>query len=240
MKSVAGIFASREAAVRAAQQLLTQGIPRDRLALLTPGIDSRRVAAIPTDEGEAPGTGAVIGAVTGGATGAATGLPIGAALGLVVPGIGPIVAFGLLGAALFGAAGAALGSKIETALTQGVPRDELFVFEDALREGHSVVVALVDDEESAARARDAFDQHGAMDLQTARDRWWGALPEAERGRFDPVEEHVYRCGFESAQWCDDRENVRPLRGTMVDDPVFERGWHAGQTYRRARTLRRTA
>src|SRR5690242_15635087 len=135
MKSVAGIFTSREAAERAAMRLAAAGIAREHLTLLTPGTDTRRLSAVPVDQGEAPGTGAAIGAVTGAAAGAGIGVPIGAAVSLVVPGLGPILAFGLLGAALFGAGGAALGGALETALSQGVPRDNLFVIEHALRGG---------------------------------------------------------------------------------------------------------
>ena len=221
-------------------RLASLGIARDRLTLLTPGTDTRRLTTLPVDEGEAPGTGAAIGAVAGVATGAGVGLPIGAAVSLVVPGIGPIIAFGLLGAALFGAGGAAIGNALENTLTQGVPRDDLFVIEDALRTGKSVALALVDDEATAMRARDALREEGALDLDTARDRWWSALPEAERGRFEPVEEHVYRCGFEAAQWCDNRENVRPLHGPLVDEPAFQRGFERGYDYRQARALRKSA
>jgi len=240
MKSVAGIFTSRDAAERAVQRLAWSGISREHLTLLAPGSDTRRLAEVPIDEGEAPGTGAAIGAVTGAAPGAGAGVPIGAAVSLVVPGIGPIIAFGLLGAALFGAAGAAIGNALENTLTQGVPRDDLFVIEDALRRGQSVVLALVDDEASAQRAREVFRDEGALDLDTARDRWWSALPEAERGRFEPVEEHAYRCGFEAAQWCDNRENVRPLHGDIIDHPAFRRGFERGYDYRHARDLRKSA
>jgi len=135
MKSVAGIFSSRDAAERAIQRLAASGIPREHLTLLTPGTDVRRLSSVPVDEGEPPGTGAAIGAVTGLAAGAGVGVPIGAAVSLIVPGIGPILAFGLLGAALFGAGGAAIGNALETTLSQGVPRDDLFVIEDALRSG---------------------------------------------------------------------------------------------------------
>jgi len=239
MKSVAGIFTSRDAAERAVQRLAASGIARDHLTLLTPGTDVRRLASIPVDDGEAPGTGAAIGAVTGAAAGAGVGT-IGAAVSLVVPGIGPIIAFGLLGAALFGVGGAAIGTALENTLTQGVPRDDLFVIEDALRSGQSVVIALVEDEASAQRAHAVLREEGALDMETARDRWWSALPEAERGRFEPVEEHVYRCGFEAAQWCDDRENVRPLHADMIDEPAFVRGWERGHEYRYARSLRKSA
>jgi len=240
MKSVAGIFTSHDAAERAVQRLASSGISRDCLTLLSPGTDPRRLAAVPVDEGEAPGTGAAIGAVAGAATGAGVGVPIGAAVSLVVPGIGPIIAFGLLGAALFGAGGAAIGNAIETTLSQGVPRDDLFVIEDALRSGHAVALALVEDEAAAQRAREALRAEGALDMETARDRWWASLTEAERGVFNPVEEHAYRCGFEAAQWCDNRENVRSLHGDMIDEPAFQRGWERGRDYRHARSLRKSA
>src|SRR5215470_13204918 len=226
MKSVAGIFPSRDAAERAVRRLASLGIPQDRLTLLAPGTDVRRLGSVPVDEGEAPGTGAAIGAVTGVATGAGVGLPI--------------IAFGLLGAALFGAGGAAIGNALENTLTQGVPRDDFFVIEDALRGGQSVAIAFVDDEATALRARSALADQGGLDFDTARDRWWSALPEAERGHFEPVEEHMYRCGFEAAQWCDNRENVRPLHGELVDQPAFQRGFERGYDYRHTRALRRSA
>ena len=77
MQTVAGTFATRADAERAAAHLDTLGIPRDRITLLSPGTDTRRV---PTDEGERPGTGAAIGGVVGAATGAAVGFPLGAAI----------------------------------------------------------------------------------------------------------------------------------------------------------------
>ena len=54
-----------------------------------------------------------------------------------------------------------------------------------------------------------------------------------------MEEHTYRCGFEAAQWCDNRENVRPLHGPLIDEPAFQRGFERGQDYR-ARALRKSA
>ena len=192
MKSVAGIFSSRDTAERAIQRLAASGIPREHLTLLTPGTDVRRLSSVPVDEGEPPGT------------------------------------------------GAAIGNALETTLSQGVPRDDLFVIEDALRSGHSVALALVEDEAAAQRAREALRDEGALDMETARDRWWTSLTEAERGVFNPVEEHAYRCGFEAAQWCDNRENVRSLHGDMIDEPAFQRGWERGLDYRHAGSLRKSA
>src|SRR6266850_1671777 len=68
MQTVAGTFATRADAERAAAQLEAVGVSRDRITLLSPGADPRRV--VPTDDGERPGTGAAIGAVVGVGAGA--------------------------------------------------------------------------------------------------------------------------------------------------------------------------
>src|SRR5688572_16915607 len=179
MKTIAAIFGSHADAERAAQRLTALGISHDQLTVLSPGARVR--GAVPTDEGEAPGTGAAIGAVVGGATGAAVGMPLGAAMSLMVPGIGPVIALGLIGAALFSAGGAAVGSALENTMSQGVPRDDVFIYEDALRQGRSVVVALTEDESVAERAREALRASGGVDVDAARDEWWAGLGEADRG-----------------------------------------------------------
>lgn len=96
MHTVAGVFARRGDAERAAAGLVEIGIPRERITLLAPGTEARRV---PTDEGEAPGIGATLGAIIGGASGAVVGLPLGAVVTLLVPGVGAVIVAGVIGAA---------------------------------------------------------------------------------------------------------------------------------------------
>jgi hypothetical protein len=225
MKTIAAIFQSRADAERAAQHLTALGLSPERLTILSPGSGERVRDAVPTDEGEAQGTGAAIGAVVGGATGAAAGMPLGAAMSLMVPGIGPVIAVGLIGAALFSAGGAAIGSALENTLTHGVPRDDVFIYEDALRQGRSVVVALVDDEAVAERVREALGAAGGVDVDAARDEWWAGLREEDRGVCTPEEEMAYRRGFEAALTHDAREPGRDA------DPAFRRGWERGRAYR---------
>jgi hypothetical protein len=212
-------------AERAAQQLMSLGISREHLSVLSPGARDRVRDAVPTDEGEAQGTGAAIGAVVGGATGAAAGMPLGAAVSLLVPGIGPVIAFGLIGAALFSAGGAAIGSALETTLSQGVPRDDVFIYEDALRQGRSVVVALTDVDAVAERARQALQDAGGIDVDAARDEWWAGLHDHDRGHYTAEEESAYRGGFEAALTSDAREPGPDA------DPAFRRGWERGRAHR---------
>jgi hypothetical protein len=223
MKAIAAIFRSRADAERAAQRLIDLGCAPARVSVLSPGANPRD--AVPTDEGEAPGTGTAIGAVAGGATGAAIGMPFGAAASLVVPGVGPVIALGLIGAALFSAGGAAIGSALETNLSQGVPRDDLFIYEDALRRGRSVVVALTDDDSVAERAREALTDAGGVDVARARDEWWAGLREDERGLFTPEEESAYRAGFEASLTSDAREPASDVPA------AYRRGWERGRLYR---------
>jgi hypothetical protein len=243
MQTVAGVFARRSDAERAVEGLATIGIARERITLVSPGGDAHGVS---TDEGERPGVGTALGAIVGGATGAAVGLPLGAAVTLLVPGVGPVIASGLIGAVLLGASGAAVGATLEESLVTGLPRDELFVYEDALRHGQSIVVAFVDDGDRAARARETLAAVGAETVDAARDRWWlGLRPvESERYTDGPTaferDEALFRRGFEAAlaadargrAWSEALPTLRARHGADLDAPAFRRGWERGQTYHR--------
>lgn len=241
MQTVAGVFARRADAARAAAGLEALGIARDRITVVEPGSDARRV---PTDEGEQPGMGATVSAVVGAATGAAVGLPVGAAVTLLVPGVGPVIASGLIGAVLLGVSGATVGATLEESLVTGLPRDELFVYEDALRRGHSVVVALLEDDHLADGARHALATTGAETIDTARERWWLGLRPWEREHYAAGrvaferDEVLFRRGFEAAlgpaargrHWADAVSSLRARHGADVDAPAFRHGWERGQVY----------
>ncbi len=245
MKSVAGIFPARSDAESASGRLQSIGVPHDHITVLAPGASPQEVAAVRTDDGEQPGTATAVGAVVGGAVGAAGGLPIGAALvSLVIPGIGPVIASGIVGAALLGAGGAAIGSRLERALVDGLPRDELFVYEDALRRGRSVLVALVEDDETE-HARRALEETNAESIDAAREQWWVGLRQVEAASYAPSEEADYRQGFEAALGYDVRgrafdEARRDLRRRypdLAESPAFRRGYERGRAYYRGLTDR---
>jgi hypothetical protein len=204
MKAVTGVFTSQADAQRALEQIQTIELPGDRVTLLTPGNLPAQNAA-PADAGEQPGMGKAIGALVGTAAGFSTGPLLIAAL---IPGVGPITALGLLGGAIVAAAGASVGAiaggKLENNLTEGLPEDELFVYEDALRKGRSVVVAMAKDEDEAARFRELLDTEGAEAVDAARDQWWIGLRSAEQEHYSAQDkkfgedEKFYRMGFEAA------------------------------------------
>src|SRR5918997_3450062 len=174
MSTVAGIFNSSADAERVVEALRTAGIAEDRISLLTPGTTGQQLDDVPTTETEQEGMGKAVGGVVGGALGVAGGLHLGAAAAsLLVPGVGPVLAAGLIGAALLGAGGAATGmfagGALEDSLAKGLPHDELFVYEDALRRGRTVVLVAADDEVSKGVARDLFKEAGAESGGGARE-----------------------------------------------------------------------
>jgi outer membrane lipoprotein SlyB len=240
-------------AMRAAENLRAAGIADDRINILTPGATDAEVErAVPTTETEQPGMGGALGGVVGGALGAAGGMPIGAALAsLLVPGVGPVLAAGVIAAALLGAggavAGAAAGSKMEESV-EGLPHDELFVYEDALRKGKSVVIVLTEDDAQTEIARNAVATlPGVESIDAARESWWIGLRDAEEEEYTgqggdfKQDEAIYRRGFEAAQHPQMRgktygemiERLRERYSDAYEAESFQRGYERGQNYHRS-------
>ena len=155
MQVVTGVFKSENNAETAVNQLRSLGIPDKRIGIVRPGTRPERLeAGVPVTDSEDPGMGRAMGAAVGGAMGAAGGATAGLAVAsLVVPGIGPLIAFGMVGAGLLGivgaAAGSAVGDSVEEELGEGIPHEDVYLYEDALRHGHSVVISYVDEGDQA-------------------------------------------------------------------------------------------
>ena len=248
MSTVAGIFNSRADAERAAGRLREAGVAEDRISLLTPGTTQEQLDEVPTTETEQPGMGAALGGAVGGALGVAGGLHLGAAASLLIPGVGPVLAAGLVGAALLGAGGAAtgaaLGGALEDSMARGLPHDELFVYEDALRRGRSVVIAVADDDERADVARGVLTRAGAESVDAAREKWWLGLRDAEEAEYTVdggdfgADEPIYRRGFEAAlhprarerSYEEDAERLRECYGEECREGAFRRGYERGRRY----------
>jgi len=203
-----------------------------------------------TTETEQPGMGRAIGSAVGGAVGIASGATLGAeAATILVPGVGPVVAFGLIGAVLLGGGGATVGAvaggALEEGITQGLPCDELYVYEDALRRGRSVVIAVVEEDAMAEQARTELARAGAESVDAAREEWWIGLRDAEEehyvnaGGAFKIDEATYRLGFEAALHPDRRERsydeaaakVAEKYGAAAETPAFGQGYERGRRYR---------
>ncbi|HEX5708947.1 MAG TPA: hypothetical protein VFX96_16725 [Pyrinomonadaceae bacterium] len=252
METVTGIFSSRADAERATEQLRNTGIDPDKISMLAPGASAEEIDdSVPTTETEQPGMGGALGGTVGGALGVAGGLHLGAAVAsLFVPGVGPVMAAGIIGAALLGAggaaAGAAAGNAMEDTVAGGLPADELYVYEDALRQGRSVVIAVADSDEQAEAARAALTSSGAESLDAARENWWVGLRDAEEteyageGRDFKTDEPAYRRGFEASlhpaargkSYDEDADRLRSCFGSLCTEEPFRRGYERGRGYER--------
>lgn len=250
MESIVGIFNSLADAQRGAAILQSLGIPEKQITVLSPHTQESEIEArVPTTETEQPGMGSALGGTVGAALGVAGGLEAGAAAAsLLIPGVGPVLAFGLIGAAIFGAGGAAAGAMaggaLEKGIADGVPRDELFVYEEALRRGRSVVIAFSEDSQIAESARAALSRAGAESVDAARDAWWIGLRDAEaehytkRGGDFSLDEAKYRLGFEAALHpdcrgsnCEDMmTHLNRKYGEESGTPAFRQGYDRGQQY----------
>jgi hypothetical protein len=208
MKTVVGIFVSLADAKEAVNSLKLIKVSHNQINLLAPRASEEEIASIPTMDTEGPGVGKAFGGLVGGALGAAGGVHLGTAgASLVIPGVGPVIAIGVVAAALLGTcgtlAGAAVGESLENLMDEGLPKDELFIYEDALRKGRTVLIFLARDEMQADEARQIMAQAGAESLDSAREKWWLGLRGVEEQHYTgedfKTDETYYRRGFEAAQ-----------------------------------------
>ena len=162
-----------------------------------------------------------------------------------------MVALGMLGGALLGFFGAKAGAAIDRAASEGLPEDEFFVYEDALRHGRSVLVATAEDEGAAAAIRKILEREGAEAVDAESEMWWIGLRSAEEehytksgAKFDGNEK-FYRLGFEAAlhakyrckeydqilgeMQADLEEVQRRNPGARVEEP-FVKGFERGRAH----------
>ena len=254
MLSVVGIFGSLSDAGQAVSRLRAIPIAEERINILSPGSadqEQKELGKVPLSETEQPGMGRGLGAVVGGALGLAGGMSAGTAVAsLFIPGVGPIVAVGLAAAGILGAGGAVAGAKVGNALeaesTHGLPEDELFFYEDALKSGHTVVIAFAADEEQADKVRTAFREAGAESLDAARETWWIGLRDVERVHYEDPAQHfqsrefIYRAGFEAAlrpavrgkSYQEAADLLRRAHPDLYADGLFIRGFERGREFAR--------
>jgi hypothetical protein len=248
MKTVAGVFRDSSSARDAAIAFRRAGFAPDEVNLLFPDTPEESIHSIATSQTEEPGVGGAIGGVLGVALGMGAGFELGVAVTALIPGVGPIFAVGAGAAALFGAgggvAGAILGEAADEKTTEGVPADEIFFYEDALRQKKSVVLVLAKDRSEEERAYKILEEAGAQSIDAARKDWWLGLRDAQAehyrslGRNFEQDHDVYRAGFEAALSRECRQkSVESLPDCLKwwypdvwDTEAFHRGYERGQAY----------
>lgn len=252
MESVVGIFVSRVDARRAFERIRSIGVMEEHLSLFMPGDIEEDIKNLPTEEPEPgikdPGIGKVMGSVIGGASGLALGPAATAAVAALIPGVGPILAIGIAASAILGLgggyAGAKIGERSDDSSEVGFPRDEVFLYEEALRQGRCVVVAFVNGSELAARTRAILDEEGAEAVDVARKRWWLGIRDTEQEHYEgtgarfAADEAEYQKGFEAALHLSARgrsyeeahDYLARAYSAEVDHAAFREGYDRGHEH----------
>jgi hypothetical protein len=166
-QTITALFESHTAAYSAVQDLVDHGFERSTIGVMAHDHSSR------------DGTVTTRVATPGGPSGVAQGAGLGAALGglgglvvgLTVPGVGPVLAGGLLAAALTGAGvGAVTGGMVGALTDVGIPKEHVHYYSEGLRRG-DVLVAVATTDDMAELAMTLLSHHHPLDLHTRAEEW---------------------------------------------------------------------
>jgi hypothetical protein len=159
--TVVAVFENRSHADAAIHELEEVGFREDQIGFIVkhPGTEENMITG---ESGKMmTGPDAAKGAVSGGILGGIAG----AVAALLIPGVGPIIAGGIIIAALSGIAlGAAAGGLVGIMMGLDVPEEEAKYYESEFQLGRSVVIVQAGDR--ARQARAILHQHGGYDANT--------------------------------------------------------------------------
>lgn len=154
LKTVIGLFESRDQAERAASELRGSGF-KDEISILA--ADRDNTAHKTTGTGSESLTSGV---TTGGVLGGLAGLGLGAGA-LAIPGIGPIIAAGPIAGLVSGAlTGGVAGGLVDW----GIPAERGKFYEDKVKEG-KILASVRTEEGKINSAADILRRNGARDVE---------------------------------------------------------------------------
>ncbi len=145
--AVVAVFQERDAAENAVDALHQAGFAPDKIGFVIRGREEVAGGMITDTEGTKDAKGALAGAVTGGVVGGM----LAAAAAFLIPGVGPVLAGGILASFFGGAiAGTAVGGILGAMTGLGVSEEEARFYDKHFREGKAIVAV-----KAGARAADA-------------------------------------------------------------------------------------
>jgi len=154
-------FEDRNEAELAVDELEQSGFKHDQIGFALRGSEAVRGGMITDAQGTKDGKGALTGMVTGGMAGGV----LAAAASLLLPGIGPVVAGGILAAFFGGAvAGTAVGGILGAMAGLGISEDEARFYDREFHAGRAIVAV-----QAGSRMQEAagiLRRHGGYDLHT--------------------------------------------------------------------------
>lgn len=157
------VFDDRLEAERAVDELEQIGFAHGDVGFALRGSDVTFGGMVTDAVGTKDDRGAVTGAVTGGLVG---GL-LGAAAALVIPGVGPVVAAGVLATSLgYATAGVAIGGILGAMTGAGLSEDEAQYYEKQFHAGKAIVTVAAVGREAEASA--VLRKHGGYDMHNCK------------------------------------------------------------------------
>lgn len=172
-KMIFGIFAERDNAEKAINELETEGFDPKDISVVMQNQDDAKV--IENNTGASVAGGAAAGATTGAVIGGLAGLLIGIGA-IAIPGIGAILiggplaaALGLTGAAATTVAGATTGALagglIGALVNLGVPEEDAKIYEDRVKSG-AILIAVPAAAGTHREASSILKEHDAEQVKT--------------------------------------------------------------------------
>lgn len=135
-RAIVAVFNDRPAAERAVDALTQAGFNDQNIGFVIRGAEDVSGGMITDAEGTKDGKGLLTGAVTGGMLGGV----MAAAISMLIPGVGPVVAGGVLAAFFGGAiAGTAVGGIFGALTGLGISEDEARFYEKEFHSGRAIV-----------------------------------------------------------------------------------------------------
>jgi len=155
-----GVFATRNDAHQAINELVEAGFGGDNVGFATRESDDD-VGDVPMEEVEDLQEDASTGAVAGVAGGGAVGGLLGAGAAFLIPGVGPMLAAGILATGV--AAGAFAGGLYGPFVNMGATEEEARYYDQEFHAGASIVT--VDAGDRMAEARDILKANNAKNIE---------------------------------------------------------------------------
>ena len=161
MRTVVGLFDTREAAEAAILRLTADGIDRESISVAMKDVREASAIADATGVEDLSAEGATAGAMSGAGVGALVGIALIGA-NVILPGLGTFIIGGPIAAAITGAGiGAASGGLIGGLIGAGIPEEEAEHYASGIDRGGIFVSAHVD-ESKVAEVRRLFDEEGSQ------------------------------------------------------------------------------
>lgn len=164
---VYGIYATREMAESAVDQLLAAGYRNEDLSVLMQ--DNAGTKDFAHEKATKAPEGTTTGVVTGGVIGGTLGLLAGIGA-LAIPGIGPFIAAGPIMGALAGVgSGGVVGGIIGALVGMGIPEFEAKRYEGRIKSGGILLSVHCDSGDWVSKAKDILKRSGAEDVSSTSE-----------------------------------------------------------------------